>query len=224
MKLNWKMMLPMPTNSALRPTVRALSSLPLSALLLSVAHASPPSPHPSSVPTGPGGVAAFRTAANADGLRIQNLQSHAGKKLHVFYVSAREAALGFSGQSLKIRAIKHGPVLFDIPPSGEVQVPAVRVPNSGFQTFNYVVIAITARNSSVLYLRNADGTYPEDPRKPNYLELQDRDFKADKLGFISTIQLNDLRMERIPEIARVEPAAGATTSASLIPLDATRDF
>ena len=183
-------------------------------------HAAPPTPAAS--PTPMSSSSAFRTAVTVDSLLIVNLQRFAGKNLHVFYVSGREAALGFSGQTLKIRAVKQAPTRYEIPASGDITIPTTQVANSGYQTFNYIVFAITPKETQNLYLRNSDGTYPEDPRKPNYLSLRDIDFKTEKLGFMSMIQVNDIRNSRLESNSRTNGALAAENTP--IVLDGLKDF
>jgi len=197
-------------------TATAVLALLSSSLPLSLA--SPTAPQPSSSPAS----SAFRLSVSVEALRIHNLQAYAGKALNVFYVSAREAAFGFSGQALKIRAIKQGPIRVEISTSGEALIPAAQVSNAGFQTFNYIVIAVTDRSAVPLYLRNADGTYPEDARSPNYLSLNDQSFKTDRIGFMSMIHLSDLRQSRFSTSSRSESVEDPT--AGPLVLDGMKDF
>src|SRR5580704_10685970 len=65
-------------------------------------------------------------------IHIKGLSAYAGRALHVFYVSGREATLAVSGQTLKIRALSRDPVRVDINASGEADVPQTLVPFGRF--------------------------------------------------------------------------------------------
>lgn len=133
-------------------------------------------------------------AVTVDALHIFNLKPVAGKYLNVFYVSAREAAVGVAGQQLQVHAILAGPVRVRIPESGTVDLQAMRVPRNGFKAFNYIYLAITGAQPDPLFLRNTDGTDVADPRA-TLQELKRKpppSFQAEHTGFISAKALSKL--------------------------------
>jgi hypothetical protein len=134
------------------------------------------------------------TAVTVEALHIINLKPVAGKFLNVFYVSAREAAMGISGQQLQVHAILAGPSRVQIPESGIVDLQAMRVPRNGFKTFNYLYLAITGAQPDPLFLRNTDGTDVDDPRAlPQELKRKPAPaFQAAHTGFISAKALSKL--------------------------------
>lgn len=142
-------------------------------------------------------------------IRITSLAPMAGKYLHVFYVSGREAAIGTPGEDLKVRAVLKPLARIEIPASGVVDLPRAQVPRARFLSFNYLVIAISGASPETLFLRNADRSEVIDPRAaPAEMERKsEADFQAERKGFVSVLKL-----------ARLPKANGA------ILLDAAKDL
>jgi hypothetical protein len=118
--------------------------------------------------------------------------------VHVFYVSARPAAVGVEGSELKVRAVLQGPVRLEVPASGEFDLPAVRVPRRNFMTFNNLLIAVTGAEPAQLFLKNSDQSPIEDARVKNPKELEsrpERDFQVESKYFISSISLGQLKVK-----------------------------
>lgn len=129
------------------------------------------------------------------GLHLEGLQAYAGRPLVAFYVSAREATLGVSGQSLFYRDVRTAPLETKIDPSGQAEIPATVVPKGHFKVFNYVVLAVARQSAGQYYLRNTDGTFPTDPRatEAELAKAPETDVRYDRVGFVSTQLLNQLR-------------------------------
>ncbi len=145
------------------------------------------------------------TSIVVDPIKVRNLRRHAGKYLHVFHVSARDAMLsssrdasyGLMGTELQIRAIKREPVRVLIPASGEVLIPSVDVPRAGYLYFTHLVFAVTGNEPDPLYLTNANGVNPLDVRlrdEAAWSRLTDRDFEYDRLGNYRVSMLGRKRM------------------------------
>lgn len=141
-----------------------------------------------------------RLAATTKFETIQLKNVPVGKALSVFYVTARESALGSVGQTLRIRSIKRGPVRIETGASRELRIPSVEVTTIGFDIPNYVVIAVHAADQESFYLRNSDGSLPDDPRirDTDQETLREEYFQHDKLHFISTIKLNRIKQLQPP--------------------------
>jgi hypothetical protein len=141
-------------------------------------------------------VGAPQFGTQVDAIRLTGLRPLIGKFLHVFYVSAREAAVGVEGQELKVRAILQGPVRIEVPTSGEVELPATRVPRRSFMTFNYLLVAVTGPEPKQLFLKNSDASPIDDPRVKDASELAakpERDFQAENKYFVSAIRIGQLK-------------------------------
>jgi hypothetical protein len=157
------------------------------------------------------------TAVSVEPIRITRLGAHAGKFVHAFYVSGREAAVGISGQRLQLHAILAGPVRIQVPRTGIVELPSTRVPRNGFMAFNYLYLAVTDERPNPLFLRNLDGTRVRDPRaSPEELARKpDHAFETLSSAFVSA-----------KAISRMRPSAGGSVEidggAILLPSAAPR--
>ena len=96
--------------------------------------------------------------------RVENLDLFKGSNLSVYYVSARPASLGLSGQLPKVRKVFKGPLTVKINSNGDAQVPEVSFSRNGWTIFNYVVFVIHKEDKYAF--RNADGS------KPVFLDTQ----------------------------------------------------
>ncbi len=90
---------------------------------------------------------------------VTGLDMFVGKRVSVYYVSARPATLQTPGQIAKVRKILKGPLTYTISSDGTVAVPEAFVPRDGWTTFNHVIFVIHAQAKHAL--RNVDGTYPD---------------------------------------------------------------
>ena len=96
---------------------------------------------------------------DARGIVVKGLEGFKGKRLSVYYVSARPATLETPGQIARVRKILKGPLVFVINDRGEVQIPATAVQRDGWTNFNHLIFVIHAQSKHAL--RNVDGTIPE---------------------------------------------------------------
>lgn len=94
-----------------------------------------------------------------DGFVVKGLDLFKGKRISVYYVSARPATLETPGQIAKVRKVLKGPLTFTIGRNGEVSIPEAEVPRDGWTTFNHIIFVVhgQAKHS----LRNVDGTFPD---------------------------------------------------------------
>ena len=90
---------------------------------------------------------------------VRGLEAFKGKRLSLYYVSARPATLETPGQIAKVRKIMKGPLTYQINYQGEVNVDAVEVPRDGWTNFNHIIFVVhgQAKHS----LQNVDGSIPE---------------------------------------------------------------
>jgi hypothetical protein len=146
-------------------------------------------------------------------IRVKGMREYSGKYLHVFYASARQAALGVVGQELKIRQIKHGPVSVLIDARGEAMVPAVVLTRSGFYSTNNVIFAVSASPDLPTFLKNSDGTCPLNARgeEVDCSRLREAELCPEKLKFADLLKLDELRDQK-------------ADGTSVIEIDWNRDF
>lgn len=104
-------------------------------------------------------VAKANSTVDARAMVIKGLEGFKGKRLSIYYVSARPATLETPGQIARVRKILKGPLVFKINDQGEVQVPAAAVLRDGWTNFNHLIFVIHAQSKHAL--RNVDGTIPE---------------------------------------------------------------
>ncbi len=93
-------------------------------------------------------------------MNVKGLSSSPGMVLNVYYVSAREAALDFWHQTLKVHEIEKGPVAIPIDSTGTAIVPPVTLNLMGLRIYNYVVFVVTRPKDGSYFLRNLDGSVP----------------------------------------------------------------
>lgn len=99
------------------------------------------------------------STVDARAIVVKGLEGFKGKRLSVYYVSARPATLETPGQIARVRKILKGPLAFVINDRGEVQIPATSVQRDGWTNFNHLIFVIHAQSKHAL--RNVDGTVPE---------------------------------------------------------------
>lgn len=99
------------------------------------------------------------SATQVDAFQVHGLDMFKGKRISVYYVSARPATLETPGQIAKVRKVMKGPLTFTISQNGTVNVPEVQVPRDGWTNFNHVIFVIHGQAKHAL--RNVDGTYPD---------------------------------------------------------------
>lgn len=104
-------------------------------------------------------VAQARSMITARSFTVVGLEGFKGKRLSVFYVSARPATLETPGQIAKVRKVMKGPLTFTINHNGEVEVPQVDVPRDGWANFNHLIFVIHAQPKHSL--QNVDGSMPD---------------------------------------------------------------
>lgn len=103
---------------------------------------------------------AFASAeTTVDSFQVVGLEMFKGKRISVYYVSARPATLETPGQIAKVRKVMKGPLTFTISNGGSVRFPEVQVPRDGWTNFNHVIFVIHGQAKHAL--RNVDGTYPD---------------------------------------------------------------
>jgi len=99
------------------------------------------------------------SATVVDGFQVNGLDMFKGKRISVYYVSARPATLETPGQIAKVRKVMKGPLTFSISQNGSVSIPEDLVPRDGWTNFNHVIFVIHGQAKHAL--RNVDGTYPD---------------------------------------------------------------
>ncbi len=157
----------------------------------------------------PLGVMAAEPVVNE--VRIVNLKRFAGMALNVFYVSGMPAFLGVAGQSLSIRQVQTDPVRLAIDANGEVVIPARIVPRSGFSVFNNMVLVVTKVGAPPVFMKNADGSRPPDPRMPQtaIASLPAQHFQFDRMAVVGATRF---------------PLISNTGTSQPLVLDAARDL
>lgn len=104
-------------------------------------------------------VAQARSSIVARSFSVVGLEAFKGKRLSVFYVSARPATLETPGQIARVRKVMKGPLTFVINHNGEVDIPETEVPRDGWANFNHLIFVIHAQPKHAL--QNVDGSMPE---------------------------------------------------------------
>ncbi|MBH48456.1 MAG: hypothetical protein CME71_09845 [Halobacteriovorax sp.] len=112
-----------------------------------------------------------------DSFRVTGLSAFKGKRLSVYYVSARPATLETPGQIAKVRKILKGPLTYSIDANGVAQVDSVSVPRDGWTTFNHLIFVVHAQTKHSL--QNVDGSLPEVLDTDNEVP-----FKSEHAGFL----------------------------------------
>ncbi|OFZ19183.1 MAG: hypothetical protein A2X94_11190 [Bdellovibrionales bacterium GWB1_55_8] len=140
--------------------------------------------------------ATFMAVSKFEAIQLKNVPP--GKAISVFYVSGREGALGTVGQSLNVRSIKHGPVRVLTTVHRQIRIPAAEIRTFGFDVPNYIVFVVHAADQETVYLKNVDGTIPEDPRIAggDTSALDSGLFKNEHVAFMSVFKFNKIRVQQ----------------------------
>lgn len=167
-----------------------------------------PTPNPAETATA-SMIGQIKAGTTVDELHLHGLKPFAGRELVVFYVNGREATIGIEGTTLTVRSVKMPPVSVQIDSKGEAVIPSVVVPRGSFHVFNYVVFAVPRAAGKALYLRNSDGSVPQDPRFDGTANVDTSrlEFSHDAMKFISVPALREIKAEA-PSRGYVELEAG----------------
>lgn len=133
-------------------------------------------------------LAQARSIVSARGFSVVGLENFSGKKLSVFYVSARPATLEISGQIARVRKVLKGPLTYVINNNGEVSIPDTDVPRDGWTNFNHLIFVVHAQPKHALL--NVDGSLPDQLDQENAVP-----FNQENAQFLlrKSLELNDLR-------------------------------
>jgi hypothetical protein len=131
---------------------------------------------------------ASANGVDVDAFRVEGLEGFKGRRLSVFYVSARPATLATPGQIAKVRKILKGPFTHVVTADGHVELPAVQVPRDGWTNFSHVIFVV--HTQARYALQNVDQTIPEAVDTENAVP-----FKTEFADFLyrKSIDANELK-------------------------------